>query len=85
MKILLPSIMAAFLLAGRLAMAQQTAPPAGRGTGGFGNAGFVPNPVYDKEPPQLPADMKPAGVLISSKKSRYRDLDRLCEEPTFRR
>ena len=59
------------ILAAGLAIAQQTTPPAGRG--GFGNAGFVPNPAYDKEPPQLPDGMKPGGVLIFSKTSGYRD------------
>ena len=59
------------ILAAGLAIAQQTTPPAGRG--GFGNAGFVPNPAYDKEPPQLPDGMKPGAVLIFSKTSGYRD------------
>ena len=36
-------------------------------------AGFVRNPSFDTEPPQLPADMKPGGVLIFSKTSGYRD------------
>jgi hypothetical protein len=58
-----------FLAAG-LAMAQTAAPPAGRG---FGNAGFVPNPAFDKDPPQLPEGMQPGGVLIFSKTSGYRD------------
>jgi type 1 glutamine amidotransferase len=60
-----------FILAAGLAVAQQAAPPAGRA--GFGNAGFVPNPAYDKEPPQLPDDLKTGGVLIFSKTSGYRD------------
>src|SRR3954462_11133864 len=51
-------------------MAQTPAPQAARG---FGNAGFVPNPSYDKEAPQLPEGMKPGGVLIFSKTSGYRD------------
>jgi uncharacterized protein len=59
------------ILTAGLAIAQQTAPPVGRG--GFGNAGFVPNPAYDKEPPQLPDGMKPGAVLIFSKTSGYRD------------
>src|SRR6266576_122381 len=55
---------AAVMMTTGLALAQQR---------GFGNAGFVPNPVYDKDPPELPADLKPGGVLIFSKTSGYRD------------
>jgi type 1 glutamine amidotransferase len=64
------------------ALAQQPAqPPApaggGRGPGrnglGGASAGFVQNASYDKEPPQLPADLKPGGVLIFAKTSGYRD------------
>ena len=62
----------AFLLTAALAFGQQSAPAPGR-TGGFGNAGFVPNPVFDKEPPPLPADLKNGGVLIFSKTNGYRD------------
>jgi type 1 glutamine amidotransferase len=36
-------------------------------------AGFVPNPHFDTDPPELPADLKPGGVLIFSKTSGYRD------------
>src|SRR5438045_3489052 len=39
----------------------------------FGNAGFVPNPKFDQDPPQLPEDLKAGGVLIFSKTSGYRD------------
>ena len=38
---------------------------------GFG--GYVPNPVFDKEAPVLPADLKPDGILIFSKTNGYRD------------
>ena len=55
------------------ALAQQTAPPAAPPRKGFGNAGFVPDPAFDKEPPQLPDGMKSGGVLIFSKTSGYRD------------
>src|SRR5437899_13004793 len=36
-------------------------------------AGFVPNPKFDKDPPELPADLKPGAVLIFSKTNGYRD------------
>jgi type 1 glutamine amidotransferase len=49
---------------------QQNNPHPGRG---FGNAGFVPNPAFDTERPQLPADLKSGGVLIFSKTNGYRD------------
>jgi uncharacterized protein len=39
----------------------------------FAQAGFVPNPQYDKDPPTLPADLKPGGVLLFSKTNGYRD------------
>jgi type 1 glutamine amidotransferase len=38
---------------------------------GFG--GYVPNPVFDKEAPVLPADLKPDGILVFSKTNGYRD------------
>jgi uncharacterized protein len=60
-----------FLLLACLAMAQQATPPPARA--GFGNAGFVPNPTFDKDPPQLPDSLKSGGVLIFSKTSGYRD------------
>src|SRR3954465_9837789 len=43
------------------------------GGGGFGGAGFVPNPTFDKDPPVLPADLKPGGVLIYSKTNGFRE------------
>jgi type 1 glutamine amidotransferase len=50
---------------------------AGRGPGrnGLGGsaAGFVQNAAYDKERPELPADLKPGGILIFSKTSGFRD------------
>ena len=44
----------------------------GRGGGG-GGAGFVANPTYDKDPPVLPADLKPGGILIYSKTNGFRE------------
>src|SRR4051794_33566058 len=41
--------------------------------GAIAQAGFVPNPHFDKDPPELPADLKPGGVLIFAKTSGYRD------------
>lgn len=47
---------------------------SGRGRGGGGGGGgFVNNPTFDKEPPVLPADLKPGGVLIYSKTNGFRD------------
>ncbi|HWB53691.1 MAG TPA: hypothetical protein VG722_05840, partial [Tepidisphaeraceae bacterium] len=57
---------------------------AGRGRGGRGfpppthglgmNAvGRVLEPAYDTTPPELPADLKPGGVLIYSKTNGFRD------------
>jgi type 1 glutamine amidotransferase len=52
-------------------------PGRGRGPGRNGlsgaSAGFVSNATYDKEPPVLPADLKPGGILIFSKTSGFRD------------
>jgi hypothetical protein len=54
-------------------------PPAGgasgrgRGPGGGGGGGFVPNPKFDTEPPVLPANLKPGGVLIYSKTNGFRE------------
>ena len=47
----------------------------GRGRGPLGGAaaGFVLNPGFDKEPPQLPADFKTGGVLIFSKTNGFRE------------
>ncbi len=48
-------------------LAAQTPPPPRR------LAGFVDNPTFDSTPPELPADLKPGGILIFSKTSGYRD------------
>ena len=48
----------------------------GRGRGGqLGGAaaGFVQNPTIDKTLPELPADLKPGGVLIFSKTNGFRE------------
>lgn len=57
----------------------------GQGRGGRGNfpavthglgmnaVGLVQNPGYDSTPPELPADLKPGGVLIFSKTNGFRD------------
>src|SRR5262245_6141673 len=47
----------------------------GRGRGPLGGAaaGFVLNPAFDKEPPQMPADFKTGGVLIFSKTNGFRE------------
>ena len=47
---------------------------SGRGGGGrgFGGAGFV-TPTYDHDPPVLPADLKPGGILIYSKTNGFRE------------
>ncbi len=45
----------------------------GGGRGGFTGTGFVPNPTYDTVPPELPADLKPGGVLIFAKTNGFRD------------
>src|SRR5580704_2903891 len=62
------------------AVAQQPPPASGaEGRGGAargnrsGGPGFVANPTFDKEPPVLPADLKPGGVLIFSKTNGFRD------------
>ena len=64
---------------------QPPVPPSGsRGPGGPGGgrprgplggaaAGFVQNPEKDENPPELPADLKPGGVLIISKTSGFRE------------
>jgi len=36
-------------------------------------AGFVQNPTFDNEPPTLPPDLKPGGVLIFSKTNGFRE------------
>ena len=38
-----------------------------------GRSGFVQNATYDKDPPALPADLKPGGILIFCKTNGYRD------------
>src|ERR1700730_13444463 len=62
------------------AVAQTQQPPAsgeaGRGAsrgGRGGGVGFVSAPTFDKEPPVLPIDLKPGGVLIFSKTNGFRD------------
>src|ERR1700692_4614045 len=69
----------ALIAAAAVTQAQQ--PPAsgeaGRGAGRRGRrgggAGFVSAPTFDKEPPVLPVDLKPGGVLIFSKTNGFRD------------
>jgi uncharacterized protein len=46
--------------------------PKGNGLAGR-TSGFVQNASFDRDPPQLPADLKSGGVLIFSKTSGYRD------------
>ncbi len=55
-------------------------PGEGRGGGGRGRgqlggqaAGFVVNPVIDTVAPEIPADLKPGGILIFSKTSGFRE------------
>jgi len=57
------------------AAAQAPGAERGRGRGPLGGqqAGFVQNASYDSEPPELPADFKPGGVLIFSKTNGFRD------------
>jgi type 1 glutamine amidotransferase len=70
------AVLAILSVSGLAAQAPQAAPsqrPPGRnGLGGMA-AGFVQNATYDKEAPQLPADLKPGGVLIFSKTSGFRE------------
>jgi type 1 glutamine amidotransferase len=47
--------------------------PNGAARAGRGGAGFVSAPTFDKEPPVLPANLKPGGVLIFSKTNGFRD------------
>ncbi len=65
------------IAAAALMQAQQPAqqPARGPGRNGLGGAssGFVQNATYDREPPKLPPDLKPGGILIFSKTSGYRD------------
>lgn len=60
------------IIAAAVLMAQPSRPPGRNGLGGAA-AGFVLTSSYDKNPPELPADLKPGGVLIFSKTSGYRD------------
>ena len=48
---------------------------SGRGRGPLGGAaaGFIPTPIYDKVPPELPSDLKPGGILIFSKTNGFRE------------
>src|SRR5437763_16927232 len=57
------------------AAAQAPGAERGRGRGPLGGqqAGFVQNPGYDSEPPDLPAGFKPGGVLIFSKTNGFRE------------
>lgn len=77
-------LLAASAIIAAAAVAQTQQPPAsgvgGRGeVGGVargnrgGGPGFVSNPTFDKEPPVLPAGLKPGGVLIFSKTNGFRD------------
>src|SRR5271170_4952319 len=70
--------LSALIAGAAVTLAQQ--PPAsgiegrGAGRGGRGGGpGFVSTPTFDKEPPVLPADLKPGGVLIFSKTNGFRD------------
>jgi type 1 glutamine amidotransferase len=45
----------------------------GRGPLGGAQAGFVLNPTFDHDPPELPAGLKSGGVLIFSKTSGFRE------------
>jgi len=51
----------------------QVARAGGRNGLGSASSGFVQNATYDKEPPALPAALKPGGILIFCKTSGYRD------------
>jgi len=50
-------------------------PPRNWGPNGLGNAasGLVMNLTQDAVPPELPADLKPGGILIFAKTLGYRD------------
>ncbi|HKD05158.1 MAG TPA: ThuA domain-containing protein [Bryobacteraceae bacterium] len=81
-KLALILLAAAALVGAQEAPGPQPAPAqqqGGRGPGpgrnGLGGAaaGFVQNATYDKEPPELPADLKPGGILIFSKTSGFRE------------
>src|SRR5438128_9566969 len=71
-------LFAMLIAVGTMMLAQQ--PPAsgepGRGAargGRGGGPGFVSAPTFDKEPPVLPPNLKPGGVLIFSKTNGFRD------------
>ncbi len=59
---------ALFAVLALTAVAQDGPPRVARNYGGF-----VTSPVFDKTAPELPADLKPGGVLIYSKTNGYRD------------
>jgi uncharacterized protein len=40
---------------------------------GYATSGYVENPAVDKDPPELPANLKPGGILIFSKTNGFRD------------
>ena len=63
---------ALFIITSAVVLAQPIRPPGPNGLGGAA-AGFVLLSTYDTVPPELPADLKPGGVLIFSKTSGYRD------------
>ena len=74
--------LSALIAAAGVTLAQQppTSGVGGRGeVGGVargnrgGGPGFVSNPTFDKDPPVLPPDLKPGGVLIFSKTNGFRD------------
>ena len=69
------AFMRILVLAGLTAVAVFGQGARGPGRNGLGGsaAGFVQNPTLDKEAPQLPADLKPGGILIFSKTVGYRD------------
>ena len=60
------------VIAAAVVMAQPPHPPGHNGLGGAAS-GFVLTSSYDTKPPELPADLKPGGILIFSKTSGYRD------------
>lgn len=60
------------VIAAAVVMAQPPHPPGRNGLGGAAS-GFVLTASYDTKPPELPADLKPGGILIFSKTSGYRD------------
>ena len=63
----------AILAAGFAACALAQAQGNRGGQLGGAAAGFVQNPSIDTTPPELPADLKPGGILIFSKTSGFRE------------